>query len=466
MSVHVLGIDVGLSGARAAVVDGAGRLRGRGRVRHEPSRHVDERFERDPLGWAEEAIGAARLALADAGHPAIEAIGIGALGPCPVLLDESLQPLGSAPLFSIDPRAETIRQRLMHSLALADDVLGPDHVVPRLLWWQEQENERVGRAAWVVDATGFIVAQFTGRPVMDPITARDHLLPGFTPPVPVPTPQPAHAVAGGLLPHVAERLGLPVGIPVTVGAYDSYVDIAGAGASAEGDACMLLGTTLVLGCIVADCTAADGLRCTPHLGEGWLLGGWTSAAGALLSWAAELVGGDDWQAVEDLTPGSGGMLVLPYFAGERAPVWDPHARGVVVGATLGATREQTRRALLDGVVLSGLDLVERIDRLAGPAQSWRASGGGARSPAWAQAMCDALGRPVDIVAHAGEALPAGLLALRALDHNVRPALDRHLTPNARRTARYAELLPIYRTLYPALAETMHRLGRIAAEEVD
>src|SRR5690606_10194655 len=103
------------------------------------------------------------------------------------------------------------------------------------------------------------------------------------------------------------------------------------------------------------------------------------------------------------------------------------ARGVVVGATLGATREQTRRALLDGVVLSGLDLVERIDRLAGPAQSWRASGGGARDPAWAQAMCDALGRPVDIVAHAGEALPAGLLALRALDHNVRPALDRHLT---------------------------------------
>src|SRR5690606_37616835 len=132
----------------------------------------------------------------------------------------------------------------------------------------------------------------------------------------------------------------------------------------------------------------------------WLLGGWTSAAGALLSWAAELVGGDDWQAVEDLTPGSGGMLVLPYFAGERAPVGDPHARGVVVGATLGATREQTRRALLDGVVLSGLDLVERIDRLAGPAQSWRASGGGARDPAWAQAMCDALGRPVDIVAHA------------------------------------------------------------------
>jgi xylulokinase len=461
VSPLVLGIDLGLSGARAAVVDAAGTPLGCGRARHLPSRPIDERLERDPCAWLEDAIAAARLALAESGWPAIEAIGIGALGPCPVLLDAALRPLGPAPLFSIDPRAEAIRRRLADTLGLSDEVLGPDHVVPRLLWWREEDGARLDGAAWVVDAAGFLVAQLTGRPVMDPITARDHLLPGVAPPVPLPPVLAADTIAGGLLPAPAERLGLKAGTPVTVSAYDSYVDLAGAGVAAVGDAGMLLGTTLVLGRVVADCAASDGLRCTPHLGAGWLLGGWTSAAGALLDWSDGVIGGSD---EGDLAPGSGGLLVLPYFAGERAPVWDPRARGVVLGATLATSRTQLRRAMIDGVALSALDLVERIERQAGAPEIWRAGGGGARHGAWAQAMCDAVGRPVELVAHAGEAVAPALLALRALGRDAAPQIERRLMPDAARGARYAKLLPIYRTLYPALAQSMHALGRIADEQ--
>ena len=97
MTISVLGIDLGLSGARAAVLDDTGRLLGRGRVAHRARSQIDDCIERDPAGWMDDAIAAARLALTEADSPGIAAIGIGALGPCPVLLDDDLRPLGPAP---------------------------------------------------------------------------------------------------------------------------------------------------------------------------------------------------------------------------------------------------------------------------------------------------------------------------------------------------------------------------------
>lgn len=464
VTISVLGIDLGLSGARAAVLDDSGRLLGRGRVAHRPGGQVDDRIERDPVGWIEDLVAAARLALTEADNPRIAAIGIGALGPCPVLLDDDLQPLGPAPLFSIDDRAQPQRRRLVAQLGGDEDAVGQDHVVPRLHWMREHEPIRFRRATRVVDATGYLVAALTGRAVMDPITARDHRLPGIDAPVALPELRPADSIAGGLLPAAATRLGLPVGTPVTVGTYDSYVDIAGAGVFAPGAACMLFGTTLVVGRVTAEYTVTDGLRCDPYFGNRWFFGGWTSTAGTALRWAEETFGTAAMTEATTLLPGAGGLIALPYLAGERAPIWDTGARGMILGATLATTRTELYRALLDGVVLSGLDLAIRLGDAGGRPDIWRASGGGTRHPVWAQAMCDAVGRPLEIVAHAGEAAAPAQLALRALGHDVAPQIERVLQPDSMRHERYARLYPIYRNLYPILVSSMHELGRLAAEE--
>jgi xylulokinase len=460
----VLGIDLGLSGARAAVLDDSGRLLGRGRVDHRPGGQVDDRIERDPGVWIDDVVAAARCALGDAGHPDIAAIGIGALGPCPVLLDDDLQPLGPAPLFSIDGRAQPQRRQLIDSLGLDETVVGQDHVVPRLHWMREHEPARFARATRVVDATGFLVAMLTKRAVMDPITVQDHLLPGVAEPVALPELLPPDSIAGGLQTDVAARLGLPPGIPVTVGTYDSYVDIAGAGAVAAGDACMLLGTTLIVGRVTAEGVAADGLRCVPYFGEACFLGGWTSAAGSVLSWSTRIFGEAAANEGARLPPGAGGLVALPYFAGERAPIWDTEARGALLGMTLDTTGAELCRALLDAVVLSGLDLATRLGEAIGLPEVWRAAGGGTRQPAWAQAMCDAVGRPVEIVAHAGEAAAAAHLALRALGRPVAPRIERVLQPDMKRHKRYAALYPIYRGLYPQLLSSMHESGRLPANK--
>ena len=461
MSPAALGLDLGLSGARAAVVSESGELLGRGRVAGKPWQ--GGLAERDPEEWYEETIAAGRMALDQAGHPGIAAIGIGALGPCPVLLDAGLRSLAPAPLFSLDQRAEATRQRLLAAHGLSSEALGPDHALPKLHWQREQDPALVGRATCVVDAAGFLVARLTGRPVMDPITTEDYAAPGIPSPVSPPPAVRADSVAGSLLPGTAERLGLPSGIPVAVGSYDSYVDIWGSGARKPGDRCIVLGSTLILGQVVAGPEEVPGLRCQPHIGEGRFLGGWTSTAGSLLDWSRGLFldGAADAQALASLMPGAGGLLMLPYFAGERAPVWDPAARGAILGATLSTTGQELARAAIDGVALSALDIAMRLPGHDDAAQVWRLAGGGARNEVLAQALADALGQELALLAHAGEATAPALLAFAAIGRTVLPRVERRLAPDPARHARFARLYAIYRGLHPALADSMHELGQLA-----
>jgi xylulokinase len=456
MTRHALGIDLGLSGARAAVLRDDGTLIGRGRSR--VLTHVAGEPEADPGSWLDAAIEAGVAALSDAGSTSIDAIAIGALGPCPVLLDNALQPVGPAPLFGIDARSEAHRQRLMREHGLNDEELGLDHVAPKLLWLRDTEPKRFARARWVVDAAGSIVAALTGVPTIDRATAAYHLARGIQPPTPMPEPREAHEIAGALLPTMARRLGLPAGIPVAVGGCDSYVDLASMGVRRTGDFGILLGSTLILGRVAERAGASDGLRATPHHGAGWFLGGWTSACGVLLDWSAGLLGTAAVEAAAVLPPGAGGLMMLPYFSGERAPIWDNCARGAIVGATLQTSAAELHRAAIDAVALSALDLSERVLRLTGRCELARVGGGGTRNAALLTAISDATGLILEVPVHAGEAIAPAMLALRAIGLDPVIATERRVHPAPQRTHRYREMLAIYRALYPALASGMHALG--------
>ena len=266
-------------------------------------------------------------------------------------------------MFSVSSASEQHRQRLIKKHRIADYLLGPDNTIPQLLWWRRKFPEAFARAALVTDVAGFVVASLTGRAVMDPITLNDYTCPGLAPPVPLPDVLAADEFAGGLTAKIAGRLDLPAGTPVTGGTYDSHVDIAAAGATRNGQAAILLGSTIVMGRIVSESFKASaavkhGLRLTPHIGRGHLLGGWTSASGSLIEWTNKLVGSNTGLPIS--TPREPGVLVLPYFSGERAPVWDSLARGAIVGATLATTADDLRQATLDGVALSTLDIGQRL----------------------------------------------------------------------------------------------------------
>jgi xylulokinase len=409
------------------------------------------------------AVGAARQALAAADRPRIAAIGIGAFGPCPVLLDQALRPVMATGMFDFSSASEQHRQGLIKRHRISEHRLGPDNAIPQLLWWRWKYPNAFARAALVSDVAGFLVASFTGRAVIDPITLNDYTCPGLTPPLPLPDVVAADDMAGGLTENIAGKLDLPIGTPVTAGSYDSHVDIAAAGATRNGQSAILLGSTIVMGTIVSESFKASaaikhGLRLTPHVGRGHFLGGWTSTSGSLIDWTNDLVGHGSNSSRES------GVLLLPYFSGERAPVWDPLARGAIIGATLQTTADDLRQATLDGVALSTLDIGQRLFQAGGRKKHMRAAGGGLRNAAWAQATADALNCNLEAIAHAGESIGPAALAFRALGQKFEPGIAKVIAPDKRRHERYSRLLPIYRGLYPALRKSMHELGRMAEQE--
>ena len=192
--------------------------------------------------------------------------------------------------------------------------------------------------------------------------------------------------------------------------------------------------------------------------RGLFLGGWTATAGLALDWFRTELG--PVEDVHSMDAGAGGVLALPYFAGERTPVWDPRATGAFVGLSLATRRADLYRALVDGIALSARHHLELLKGVGLAPSRWRASGGGTQDEAWLCATCDALGAPLDVVAHAEKAVGPAVLALRGLWASTSrfPPFARS-RPIRRRCARFDELDASYRELYAATAPVMHRLSR-------
>jgi xylulokinase len=442
-----LGIDVGMSGVRAAVIDEHGALLGAGRAGARV-RVTSERAEADPREWLRAALEAGAAAVAEAGV-AVDAIAVTALGPAPILVARDGEAVSPALLFGLDRRAEEQRARIGTT---------HDHALPKLLWWAEHEPERLEQAATAVDAAGFVVAGLCGALVMDSITAEAYAAAGVEPPLPLPPPCDPLAHAGGLLPGPAGALAVSAGTPVIAGTLDSYADVAGT-AAAPGTGCLLLGSTLVVYAVSAEPVLVPGLEVQHQPAPGVLLGGASVCGGATLAWLDDVLG----EGVDDLhalQPGAGGLLVLPYLAGERTPVNDPRASGAIAGLTYATTAAELRRAFVDSVALSALDHADRLRAHAVDPARWRVAGGASRNGALLRACCDALGRPLELMPHAGAAIGPASLALRAAGARWQPLPERVVEPDAARGERFAQLLAAYRSAYAGLAPAMHRLGEL------
>jgi xylulokinase len=469
----VLGIELGLSGIRAAVMDERGKVIAASDRYPVPTKTGFGRAEQEPNDWLGRVALAGCDALAAIDPRCIEAVGVSALGPAPVLVSEDLQPVTPALLFSLDTRAEEQRCKIAARLGLTGDRLNHDHAIPKLLWWRDSEPSRWERAVWALDATGFIVSHLTGKPTMDTITALDYLLDGFQCPIAVPQPQDPLSAAGQLTGAWAELLGLRQGVPVSVGTYDSYADAAATGTLSVGDACVLFGSTLIIG--VVNATAPNdlhGLVASPHLGEGVLVGGWTSNGGSALSWARKLIGAEETfddaleASIGNLSPVEAGLVFLPYLSGARSPVHDPSARGLLLGLSAETKKEHVYRAVVDGVVLSVRDHADRLAMINVSPLGWRAGGGGSRNRALVQSTSDALRAPIEIVEDGSLPIGPCRLALRTIGHLPRVAVSAALEPNEHRSEQYDRIYGVYRQLYKALSDQMHMLTNISRSDGD
>jgi xylulokinase len=193
-----------------------------------------------------------------------------------------------------------------------------------------------------------------------------------------------------------------------------------------------------------------------------------STAGTLTEWLRALVGSPSWSELvaeaERSPAGSRGLLVLPYFSGERTPIYDPLARGVVAGLTLTHGRGELLRAVYEGIACGVRQVVATFAR-ATTVSRVVAVGGGTRSSLWTQVVSDVGGfeqhLPAETIgASYGDALLAAIgvgLVPPEADWSAAAAV---VSPREADTAAYRELAELYDRLYPSTAEVVHRLAAL------
>jgi xylulokinase len=226
----------------------------------------------------------------------------------------------------------------------------------------------------------------------------------------------AQDVIGAVTRDAAAATGLREGTPVVAGGGDFAASALGAGVVDEGEACLMLGTAGNLLMPMEQPRFDARLINSHHVGcDRWLALGGTLCGAALEWFRGACAPGVDWDTLEAeasaVNPSTSGPIVLPYFQGERTPVWDEQVRGVFFGLDLTHGRGHLYRALLDGVALGFRDCLAVAEQQGIRFGEVVAANGAGRSALLRQTLCDALGLPLAWApAGAGTVTGAAILA--------------------------------------------------------
>jgi xylulokinase len=298
-----------------------------------------------------------------------------------------------------------------------------------------------------------------------PIAAWRELLdvdPSIAPPT-----RSAATACGLVTEESAALLGVPAGIPVATGWTDGGCAMLGTGCfAAEATAYDVAGTSEVIGTVVPRPCEDRRFQNAPGPDPSWtLLMGPTQTSGAAVLWAARLLGVEPPEIAalaSAARPGADGLVFLPYLEGERAPIWDPAARGVFFGLSTAHGRPEMARAVLEGVAFAVRHVLETFEDATGrPLRALRVCGGGAREPLWNQIKADLTGRPVQTLAtpetaSVGAAMlggvAAGLLANLDAAAAALVRLGSTYQPRADLGQTYNAGYRTYAALYPALKD--------------
>lgn len=484
MGPLILAVDLGTSGVKAALMRLDGEIVASARRHYSPRSPRPGWCEQDAEEWWGAVVESLRELSSSIRGP-LEALCVAGQAPGHVLVDRELRPLRPAILWA-DRRAEREASRLREVFAPAElaaftgagfpvDAANP---LARLLWLARHEPERVARAASVLQPKDFVNARLTGNVATDRFSAFSvaHVRKGcyheellarleamgiprsLLPPVIEP-----HQCVGVLGRSAARETGLPEGTPVLAGTIDAWCSIIGALGHRAGCAVDVSGTSEVVALVVEDRDPAS--QSAMPLGNGLAFHGGPNQAGtSLLHWAARLLGLEGGlPALETLArevrPGCDGLVLLPYIRGERAPVWDPRARGVLFGLAQEHGPAHLARAAYEAVAFSVRHILEDAERAAGAeAQVVRVAGGGARSAFWNQMKADVLQRRVEVVRPPESAL-TGAAMLAALGAGLVGSLEEAaamvrvadtFTPRPDLKDIYDSRYGLYRSLYPSL----------------
>lgn len=480
-----LGVDIGTSSSKGVLVDSDGRIIRTAVREHAVSRPAPGHVEMDGEIWWREFVELA-TELTGPGDAQVAAVGVSGMGPCVLLTDAEGQALRPAILYGVDTRAEAQIDAMNAEFgaeeifARAGSVLSSQAVGPKLAWVREHEPHHYARARRLFMPSSWLVYRLTGEYVLDYHSASqctplfdtvdsvwhrpwaEHVAPGIDLP---PLRWPGECA--GLTSRTVA--GIPAGVPVITGTIDAWSEAVSVDAQRPGDLMIMYGTTMFLISTMRERVTTPAMWGTLGAVENTRnLAGGMATSGAITGWLRELTGSPDYTTLlaeaKTSGPGARGLLVLPYFAGERTPVFDPHARGVVAGLTVDHTRGDLYRAVLEATAFGVRHNIDALHDVGAVIERVVAVGGGTQGSLWTQIVSDVTGVPqviptVTIGASYGAAfLAANLVGEAAMADWNPPAEVR--TPDPATATLYDELYQLYLALYPASRDVVHALSEL------
>ena len=491
----LLGVDVGTASSKGVLTTLSGEVLKTHVISHGVSNPQPGHYEQDAdaVWWADVVSVIRELLSGEFTGADVAGVGVSAIGPCLLPLDAAGVPLRPGILYGLDSRAGAQIDALNREIG-ADAILefsgmalSSQAVGPKIRWLRETEPEVWARTHTLTTASSYLAYRLTGQHVMNRHEA-SHYMPLYNPqtqswdtrfearvgPVSMlPVPRWSDDAAGVVTPAAASLTGLRAGTPVNVGAVDALSEALSVNVARPGDLMIMYGSTTFFILVQNEGTA----RPLPSL---WTVGGafagqlnlaaGMSTTGNLTKWFRDtLAGGQEYAELfaeaAQVPAGAAGLLVLPYFSGERTPIYDDRARGVIAGLSLSNTQAELFRGVLEGVGFGVRHILETFREQGADVRRVVAVGGGAQTDTWLQIVSDIAGTEQQVPAITTGAsygnaflagLAAGVLKREDLDEWVQPGHT--VKPNTAHRALYDARYRDYLELYTATRDVVHRLA--------
>jgi len=512
----LLGVDLGTTSAKAALFEPE-----TGRVVAYASREYPTYYPRP--GWAEQdardwwqaicLVIREALSQAKVDPTSILGVGVSSHREAVALVDEEGRVLDRVIIWMDKrsaPQAEWIKENLdiKELYRRTGLIVDPTFTATKLMWLKENKPEVLRRAKWALQPKDYIVYRLTGKPTTDYSVASRTMLfdiralewaddlfedMGLAEYRSLfPDPSYSDEVVGEVTEEAARETGLTPGIPVVAGGGDRGCEVLGAGVIDSRRVEESTGTGSTTATTI-DKPIADPLMrvvTTVHVIRGkWSIEAGMATGGAILRWFRDqFAQGEavlaklsrrrayeflDMEA-EYIPPGSNGLIVLPFFAGARAPRWNPRAKGVILGLTVYHTRAHVFRALMEGVAYEIRKILEVLEELGIKCEELRLLGGGGKTPTWARIKADITGRRVVMLefldaALVGDAILAGVgvKALRDYKEGIEKfvRVKRVIEPDPMRQRIYDSYYRLYERLARTLEQFYEELDRLVEQPV-
>ncbi len=500
-----IGIDLGTGSCKSIVVDERAKVLGFRSAEYSGLQAQDRWQEQDPEELLKAAIVSVRGAVTASGIPpeACAGLSIGGALHSVMALDVHGDPLTGVITWA-DGRAVE-QTKALRGLPLAHQLYGetgcPVHgMYPlyKVMWLRDKRRDVFEKTWRYVSAKEYVVARLTGEYLVDYCLAagsaflhsqtlhwnplclemagiREDQLSTLCSPF---------TVHKGLNSEFARKIGIREDVPVVVGSSDAANSNLGAGSVHARQATCMVGTSGAFRVISPRPILDEKARSWCYaIDQGhWLVGGAINNGGVALSWLRDCLN----QAASHLSPGpglsfedvialagnaktgAGGVICLPFFAGERSPNYNLNARALFFGVTLEHGVSHLARALLEGIAFRFKTLKEVLTDVGVDVREIRASGGFTKSPLWLQVMTDALDRELRIPTW-GETSALGAAFWALLSAHGEKALEKagdfvergdSCRPNPENALIYSRMYPLFERLYRSLEKDFDEVAEL------